>query len=132
MQDSIFTKIVSGEIPSHKVYEDDMTLAFLDVYPQNQGHTLVIPKVRPTEFVWDLEDDVYQACMATAKKVALRQREVLSYQYVHQAVVGIDVPYAHINLIPFDTVAELHRPQPTDDPDHETLAELAKKLYFES
>lgn len=131
MQNSVFAKIVSGEIPCHKVYEDDMTLAFMDVYPKNDGHVLVIPKVRPTEFIWDLDDDVYQAVMATAKKIALRLREVMPDPYVHQAVVGTDVPYTHVHLIPFTTTKDLHGRQDFDaDPDHETLAKLAGKIRF--
>lgn len=130
MNDSIFAKIVAGEIPCHKVYEDEQTLAFLDVYPKTTGHTLVIPKVRPAEFVWDLDDDTYQAVMATARKVALRLREVMPQAYVHEAVVGTDVPYAHVHLIPFNKTSDFHGPQTTDDPDHETLAVLARKLKF--
>ena len=131
MQDSIFTKIVRGEITAHKIYEDEKTLAFLDIYPKNEGHTLIIPKVHPTEFVWDLDDDTYQALMNTARKVALRLREVLPYAYVHEAVVGTDVPYAHVHLIPFNETSQLHNPQRTDiEPDHAAFAALAKKLAF--
>lgn len=130
MNDSIFAKIIAGEIPCHKVYEDDQTLAFLDVYPKNTGHTLVIPKISPAEFVWDLDDSTYQAVMATARKVALRLREVMPQSYVHESVVGTDVPYAHVHLIPFDKTSDLHAPQTTEDPDHESLATLAEKLRF--
>lgn len=130
MQNSIFAKIVSGEIPCHKVYEDEYTLAFLDVYPKNDGHTLVIPKINPAEFVWDLDENIYQAVMSTAKKVALRQRETLPYQYVHQAVVGTDVPYAHVHLVPFNATTDLDGDEATGEPDHEHLATLAKKLSF--
>ncbi len=133
MEDSIFTKIIKGEIPCHKIYEDEKTLAFLDIYPKNEGHTLVIPKVHPAEFVWDLDDDTYQSVMATAKKVALRLREVLPYQYVHQAVVGTDVPYAHVHLIPFATTSDLHGSAAADmsgEPDHGAFAALAEKLRF--
>lgn len=130
MQPSVFTKIISGEIPSHKIYEDDLTLAFLDVHPKNEGHTLVVPKIRPAEFVWDLEDEIYQACMVTAKKVALRLREELPYQYVHLGVVGTDVPYAHIHVIPFNTTRDLHDVPLSGEPDHTNLAQLAEKLRF--
>src|SRR5689334_21086022 len=102
MQDSIFTKIINGEIPCHKVYEDDKTLAFLDIHPVQPGHTLVIPK-RQVEFVWDLDDEMYAAVMATTKKVARRLREVMSVPYVGEQVVGVDVPHAHVHLIPFTT-----------------------------
>lgn len=128
MQNSVFARIVAGEIPCHKIYEDEKTLAFLDVYPKNEGHTLVIPKVNPTEFVWDLDDDTYQAVMATARKVALHLRTALPFEYVHQAVVGVDVPYAHVHLVPFNTQTDLYAEQPTGEPDHEFFAQLAEKL----
>src|SRR5689334_22515512 len=105
MEDSIFTKIVKGEIPCHKVYEDDKTLAFLDIHPIQAGHTLVIPK-KQIQFVWDIDDETYQAVMATVKKVALRLRQVLGTQYVGVQVIGVDVPHAHVQLIPFNTPAE--------------------------
>ena len=128
MQDSIFTKIVKGEIPSHKVYEDDRVLAFLDIHPIQPGHTLVIPK-KQVEFVWDLPDEDYQAVMAAAKTVARRLRDVLGVKYVGVQIVGVDVPHAHVQLIPFNTPAEYHAPQDMDaEPDHAALAALARTL----
>jgi histidine triad (HIT) family protein len=127
---SIFTRIINGEIPSHKVYEDDKTLAFLDIHPVTPGHTLVIPKSE-IEFVWDLSDEDYRAVRDTAKKVALRLREVLGTRYVGERIVGVDVPHAHVQLIPFNTVAEYKAPQDMQsEPDHKTLAEIADKLRF--
>ncbi len=129
-EDSIFTKIVKGEIPCHKVYEDDQTLAFLDIHPIQPGHTLVIPK-KQVQFVWDLDDATYQAVMATAQKVAKRLRDVLGTTYVGEQIIGVDVPHAHVQLIPFNTPAEYHAPQDMDaEPDHAALAELAAKLAF--
>lgn len=130
MDDSIFTKIVKGEIPCHKVYEDELTLAFLDIHPVQPGHILVIPK-QQIEFVWDLPDNLYQAVMVTTKKVALRMREVLPQRYVSERIVGIDVPHAHVQLVPFDTARDLAVEQDmTEEPDHAALAEMAKKLAF--
>ena len=130
MSDSIFTKIIKGEIPCHKVYEDDKTLAFLDIHPVQPGHTLVIPK-RQIEFVWDLPDEDYQAVMATTKKVAKRMQDVLDKQFVGVKVIGIDVPHAHVQLIPFNTGTEYNAVQDlTSEPDHPALAEIAKKLAF--
>jgi len=130
MEDSIFTKIVKGEIPCHKVYEDDQTLAFLDIHPIQPGHTLVIPK-KQVQFVWDLDDATYQAVMTTVKKVGLRLREVMGTTYVGVQVIGIDVPHVHIQLIPFNTPEQYHAPQDMDaEPDHATLAALAQKLAF--
>ena len=130
MNESIFTKIIKGDIPAHKVYEDALTLAFLDIHPLLEGHTLVIPK-KQVEFVWDLADEDYEAVMATAKKVALRLREVLGTTYVGERIVGVDVPHAHVQLIPFNDAADLARHQDmSSEPDHQALADLAAKLAF--
>lgn len=128
MQDSIFTQIINGEIPSHKIYEDDHTYAFLDIHPIQPGHTLVVPK-RQVEFVWDLDDDTYAALQASVKKIALHLREALGVPYVGEQIIGVDVPHAHVHLVPFTEVAEYRKyPDMTADPDHTLLAELAKKL----
>lgn len=132
MKDSIFAKMVSGEIPCHKVYEDEKTLAFLDIYPKLEGHVLIIPKVNPTEFVWDLDDNTYQAVMETSKKVALRLREVFGVKYVHQIIIGVHEPYAHVQVMPFDNPAQLQQEQDFNaKPDHEQLAKLAEQLWFQ-
>lgn len=128
MQDSLFTKIIKGEIPCHKVYEDDETLAFLDIHPVVDGHTLVIPK-KQVEFVWDLDDEDYQALMASVKKVARHMREVLGVPYVGVQVVGVDVPHAHVHLVPFTTAEEYRGHSDMNaEPDHAKLAEIAAKL----
>jgi histidine triad (HIT) family protein len=130
MQDSIFTKIINGEIPSHKIYEDEYTYVFLDIHPAVSGHTLVIPK-KQVEFVWDLDDENYQHLMTTVKKVARHIRETLDIPYVGVRVEGVDVPHAHVHLIPFTNAAEFHRQaDPSTDPNHEELAALAAKLAF--
>ena len=130
MNDSIFTKIVNGEIPCHKIYEDELTLAFLDIHPLRPGHTLVIPK-QQIEFVWDLPDELYQAVMMTTKKVALRLRDVLPEKYIHERIVGIDVPHAHVQLIPFNHSIELTKQQDmTSEPDHQALSAMARQLSF--
>lgn len=131
MQDSIFTKIIKGEIPCHKVYEDDRTLAFLDIHPVQPGHVLVVPKVQ-VEFVWDLEPADYQAVMATVQKVAQRLREAMGAPYVGEMVVGTDVPHAHVHLVPFTESHELQRVLNVNEsePDHEALAQVAQKLQF--
>ncbi len=127
---SIFTKIINGEIPCHKVYEDELTLAFLDIYSPVIGHTLVVPK-KQVEFLWDLEDTDYQAVTISAQKVAKRLREVLGVPYVGVKVIGVDVPHAHIHLVPFSDTAEYHKAGiENSDPDHESLASLAKRLSF--
>jgi histidine triad (HIT) family protein len=129
MQDSLFTKIVNGELPSHKIYEDDLTLAFLSIYPSVHGHTLVIPK-QQVEALWDLDSDTYAAVMRTSQKVALRLREVLEVEHVGERVIGLDVPHAHVHLVPFNTPEEYYAKETSDEPDHDKLAALAAKLRF--
>jgi len=128
MADSLFTQIIKGAIPSHKVYEDERTYAFLDIHPVTPGHVLVVPKAE-VEFVWDLNEADYQALMATTQKIAQRLREVLGVPYVGEQVIGVDVPHAHVHLIPFSTVAEYRRePDMTAEPDHAALGEIAQKI----
>lgn len=130
MEDSIFTKIIKGEIPSYKVFEDERTLAFLDIHGTAPGHTLVIPKVQ-VDHLWDLTDEDYAAVMATSKKVANRLREVLKPARVGVKVMGEEVPHAHTHLIPFNAIDEyINSPNATSEPDHEALAEMAKRLAF--
>lgn len=130
MADSIFTQIIKGEIPCHKIYEDDKTIAFLDIRPSQPGHTLVIPKAE-VDHLWDLPDEDYQALMASCKKVARRLREVLDKQRVGVRVEGLDVPHAHVHLIPFTTAAEYEaRGDASAEPDHQALAAMAKRLAF--
>jgi histidine triad (HIT) family protein len=129
MQDSIFTKIVNGELPSHKVYEDDLTLAFLSIYPSVVGHTLVIPK-KQVEALWDLDTKTYAAVMDTTRKVAVRLRDALNVERVGERVIGLDVPHAHVHLVPFNTPEEFYAKETADEPNHEALAALAAKLHF--
>jgi len=130
MADSIFTKIIKGEIPCHKIYEDELTFAFLDIHPVQPGHTLIIPK-KQVEFVWDLSPEEYQAVMATAQKVARRIKKVLGAPYVGEQIIGIDVPHAHVHVFPFADGAQFrHRPDMTAEPDHDALAAMAQKLAF--
>ena len=129
MQDSLFTKIIKGEIPSHKVYEDEKTLAFLSIYPSVEGHTLVIPKAQ-VESLWDLSTDDYQALMETTRKVALRLRDVFDVERVGEKVIGLDVPHAHVHLVPFNTPEEYYAKETTDEPNHTALAAVAQRLSF--
>jgi histidine triad (HIT) family protein len=130
MDDSIFTKIINGDIPSHKIYEDETVFAFLDIHPINTGHTLVVPK-QQVEFLWDLDEDTYQGVMAAAKKIAAHMRTKLGAAYVGVQVIGVDVPHAHVHLIPFNDVSEYHNiPDNSAEPNHGALAAVARKLQF--
>lgn len=101
MSDTIFSKIIAGEVPSYKIYEDDRVLAFLDIAPKAKGHALVVPK-KPVEYVWDLADDDYNYLMQIVKKIALHLRKTTGKEFVRMDIVGTDVPHAHIHLIPFN------------------------------
>lgn len=125
MDDSIFTKIIRGEVPSHKIYEDEHIYAFLDINPSTEGHTLVVPK-QQVEFVWDLADKEYAALMASVKKIAAHLRAKTG-KYVGEMVLGTDVPHAHVHLIPFTSVDEV-RPGIPGEPDHDALAQVATRL----
>lgn len=133
MQDSIFTKIIKGEIPSHKVYEDSATYAFLDIHPIQPGQVLVVPK-KQAGFVWDMDSEDYHRLMDTVQKVGRRLREVFpDKRRVGVMIEGLDVAdHAHVKVFPFSNEAEYrHVPDADAEPDHEALAEIAKKLYFE-
>lgn len=95
---TVFTKIIKGVLPSYKIYEDDKTYAFLDIEPETPGHTLVVPKVE-VDKIYDLEPEDYNAVMATVKKLAKHFDEVLGKRTMIK-IVGIDVPHAHVHLLP--------------------------------
>lgn len=97
---SIFTKIIQGEIPCYKIYEDEKTLAFLDISPEVSGHTLVVPKVE-VDRIYNLEDEDYRALMATVKKLARHYEDVTGKRTILK-VIGADVPHVHVHLLPFD------------------------------
>lgn len=97
---SIFSKIIAGEIPCYKIYEDDKTLAFLDIHPETPGHTLVVPKVE-VDKLYDLEMEDYLAVMKTVKMLARRMEKVFGARTLIK-VIGTDVPHAHVHLVTFD------------------------------
>ncbi len=126
--DSVFTKIIKGEIPCHKIYEDDKTLAFLDIHPSSPGHTLVIPKTQ-VEFLWDLDNEDYMALMDTVKKLGSHLRETLDVPYIGVKVIGVDVPHAHVHLVPFSTSDEYRAEgDQMAEPNHAALALMAEQL----
>lgn len=130
MPDSVFTKIIRGDIPCHKVYEDDKTFAFLDIHPKTNGHVLVIPK-KEVDLLWDLADEDYQALMDTSKKVAKKIAKVLKPSRVGMMVEGVGVPHAHVHIFPFSSLDEFHHEADQNaEPNHKALAEMAKKLAF--
>ena len=131
MSDSIFTKIIKGIVPAQKIYEDEKTLAFLDIRPVTHGHTLVVPKTQ-VDSLWDLDPESYQALMQTCQKVARRLQDVLKPARVGAKVMGIDVPHAHVHLIPFNTAEEFQRIRDMSEPPEssDNLNAMAERLRF--
>ena len=103
---SIFTKIVNGEIPCYKIAEDDNFLAFLDVNPNAKGHTLCIPKQEINK-IFDINDDLYLGLMAFAKKIAVALEKSVPCKRIGMAVIGLEVPHAHVHLIPLNEMNEM-------------------------
>lgn len=120
---SVFTQIIKGEIPSYKIYEDDKTVAFLDIHPETRGHTLVTPKLE-VDKIYELPDEDYQALMTSVKKLSAHLEKVLGSRTVWK-VVGTDVPHAHVHLYPYDETWYQGREVPMTEEDFKTLqAEL--------
>ena len=111
MSDSIFTKIIKGEIPCYKIAEDDRFIAFLDVFPIKKGHTLVVPKAQ-IDYLFDLDDSLLSDLMIFAKKVARKMERAISCERIGIAVIGLEVPHAHIHLVPLNTVGDIDFSQP--------------------
>ncbi|KAB1156118.1 HIT family protein [Flavobacterium luteum] len=123
---SIFTKIVNGEIPCYKITEDDNFLAFLDVNPNAKGHTLCIPKTE-IDKIFDIEDEKYLALMQFSKKVAIALEKAVPCKRVGMAVIGLEVPHAHVHLIPLNEMDEM-RFQNKVKLKKEEFEALAKKI----
>lgn len=120
---SIFSKIIAGEIPCYKIYEDEKTLAFLDIHPETPGHTLVVPKVE-VDKLYDLQMDDYLAVMKTVKKLTSRMERVLGRRTLIK-VIGTDVPHAHVHLVSLDP--DYQYGQVTEMTEEE-MKEMQKKL----
>ena len=125
---SIFTKIVNGEIPCYKITEDENFLAFLDVNPNAKGHTLCIPK-REIDKIFDIEDDLYVGLMQFSKKVATALEKAVPCKRVGMAVIGLEVPHAHVHLIPLNEMDEM-RFQNKVKLEKEEFEALAKSIQF--
>ena len=122
---SIFTKIIQGEIPCYKIYEDDKTFAFLDIHPESKGHVLVIPK-NEVDKIYNLPDEDYQALMATVKKLSQHMEKVLGARILWK-VVGTDVPHTHVHLMPLDESWQYGR---TLDLTPEEFEQIRAKLEY--
>ena len=127
---SIFSRIVAGEIPAHKIAETEQFLAFLDVMPTTLGHTLVIPK-QEIDYLFNLDDDLYAGLMAFAKKVAPAIEKAVPCKRIGVAVIGLEVPHAHVHLIPMNSLADMnfnHKIKPSADELAETAAKIRSHL----
>lgn len=124
---TIFTRIVNGEIPSYKVAESDKFYAFLDINPLAQGHTLVIPK-QETNYIFDIEDVEYQELFLFAKRVAAAIRKAIPCKRVGVAVLGMEVPHAHIHLVPLQTEGDMDFRKAKLSLDPDTFKEIAEKI----
>jgi len=102
---SIFTKIINGELPSHKIYEDDQFYAMLDINPNAKGHTLCIPKLEVDQ-LFDLDEDTYLALMAFSRKVATALKVTVNCKRIGLTVIGLEVPHVHVHLIPLNEMKD--------------------------
>lgn len=123
---SLFTRIILGEIPCHKIMEDERFLAFLDVKPLSPGHTLVIPK-QEIDYIFDLEDDAIADLIKFAKRVALGIRKAVPCRKVGLMVAGLEVPHAHIHLVPIEAVTDLNFAKAQAVP-YESLQAIAERI----
>ncbi len=121
---SIFTRIVQGEIPCYKVAENENFLAFLDIQPLASGHTLVIPK-KETDYLFDIDDSAYQELWLFAKEVAKLLKEHIPCKRIGVSVIGLEVPHAHIHLIPLQTINDINFSGPKLNPTAEELSALS-------
>jgi len=124
---SIFSKIVSKEIPSFKVHEDDNFLAFLDINPLKKGHTLVIPK-EETDYIFDIKSQEYEDLWSFAKVVAKGMKKVIDCERISIVVMGLEVPHAHIHLIPFNNIHDIDFSQPKLKILDEEMQEIANLI----
>ena len=124
---TIFTKIIKGEIPCYKIAEDDKYFAFLDINPLKAGHTLVVPK-EETDYLFDLEDDQLAGLILFSKKVAAAIKEAIPCNRIGVAVLGLEVPHAHIHLVPMDSMDDVNFKNPKLKFSPEEFKEIAAKI----
>jgi histidine triad (HIT) family protein len=124
---SIFTRIINGEIPCYRVAEDDRFIAFLDVRPLKPGHTLVVPK-KEVDYIFDLDAETLADMMLFAQKVAKAMKEVIECKRIGVAVIGLEVPHAHIHLIPISRESDLLVTNPRVSPSPAEAESLARSI----
>jgi histidine triad (HIT) family protein len=124
---SVFTKIINGEIPCYKVAEDDRYFAFLDINPLRAGHTLVVPK-QETDYVFDLDDDKLSGLILFSKKVAAAIKAAIPCNRIGVAILGLEVPHAHIHLVPMDSMEDVNFRNPKLKFTPEEYKAIAEKI----
>tara|TARA_B100000674_G_C37804654_1_gene898150 strand:+ start:188 stop:574 length:387 start_codon:yes stop_codon:yes gene_type:complete len=124
---SVFTQIVNGEIPCYKIEENEDFLAFLDIMPLKKGHTLVIPKME-VDYIYDLPDQILADMMVFSKKVAKKIERAIPCNRIGVTVIGLEVPHAHIHLIPINDVSDMNFSLPKLQYTHEELQKIANKI----
>lgn len=124
---TLFTKIINGEIPCHKIAESDKFLAFLDIFPLAEGHTLVIPKVE-VDYIFDLDDSYLTEINLFARDVAAKIKAAVPCKRIGIAVIGLEVPHAHMHLVPLNHVGDINFEREKLRPTHEELADTAQRI----
>lgn len=124
---SIFTKIINGDIPAYKIAENEKFFAFLDIFPLKKGHTLVIPK-QETDYIFDLDNDLLQEYILFAKKIAIAIEKAIPCKRIGMTVIGLEVPHAHIHLVPLDDIGDLNFSNPKLKFSDEEFKEIAKTI----
>lgn len=124
---TIFSRIIAGEIPCYKIAEDDRFFAFLDINPVNWGHTLVVPK-KEVDYIFDMEDEELSAFNIFAKRVAKAIKKAIPCRKVGVTVIGLEVPHAHIHLVPMQAEGDMNFSKKISDPDKDKMAEIATSI----
>lgn len=127
---TIFSKIIKGEIPSYKIAENDKFYAFLDINPIREGHTLVVPK-EETDYIFDIDDKQLGEMMVFTKKMAKAIKKAIPCKRVGMAVLGMEVPHAHIHLVPLQTEGDMDFRHKIDVPSPERMKEISEKISKE-
>ena len=124
---TIFTRIINGEIPCHKIAEDENFFAFLDIMPLAPGHVLVVPK-KQIDYIFDIDDDLLSGILPFAKKIAEAMEKVIPCERIGISVIGLEVPHAHMHLIPLRTMDDINFSRPKLKMSEKEIAEIAAKI----
>ncbi|WP_207429889.1 HIT family protein [Sabulibacter ruber] len=128
--ETIFSKIIRGEVPAYKILENDRFLAFLDVFPLVKGHTLVIPK-EPIDYIFDMDPDALAELHKFSQQVAVAVKKAVPCKKVGVAVIGLEVPHAHVHLVPLNQISDMNFSNPKQRFEAEEMEEIAEKIRQE-